>query len=339
VALGFRCISANWRERGIVYTNDDPPQALPILLGQPSTFFYGEFPNGNGRVNHTDLHLSCVVGTFKRYAKHLLKEMLFPARIRRSKGYAEVRAEVECLLLAENMAINKQDHPLFDIVLWERQVEDQGDIISASGNRKITEGEWRGSVAGAKSALNAFEGAQEQQRQLRIVRLGDNNDLCRGEFAQIFDLHRKNAEGGRRTLLQQLQFLSAVMEVSGARLIVGQRSGLTDLLCKASGVPMCQFNIKEGHDSGDQLQRLRSVWASGAGMGYVVSPWSSNLERGSGKDEDIVQECVAGGCIESMLVRRQLELECEGIVVPLFLEGGPKIQPGLGFVKSFRKIY
>jgi hypothetical protein len=79
-------------------------------------------------------------------------------------------------------------------------------------------------------------------------------------------------------MIQQLQFLRAVVIVSGARLIVSERAGLADLVALAGGIPECQF-IARGARLGNH--RLTEVYESGCGMGHNVifdDGFSKNVE-------------------------------------------------------------
>ncbi len=60
-------------------------------------------------------------------------------------------------------------------------------------------------------------------------------------------------------MLEQIQVLCAVVELSDAKLIVSERAGLADLVALVGGIPECQFvgqSVREGNE------RLNQTWMS-----------------------------------------------------------------------------
>jgi hypothetical protein len=83
--------------------------------------------------------------------------------------------------------------------------------------------------------------------------------------------------------------------VSGAKLIVSERSGLADLVALAGGIPECQF-IARGARLGNS--RLTEVCDSGCGMGHNVI----FDENGKGNAELMRQACVTAIKNRTLLV-------------------------------------
>jgi hypothetical protein len=118
-----------------------------------------------------------------------------------------------------------------------------------------------------------------------------------------------DSKGKRRPMLEQIQVLCAVVELSDAKLIVSERAGLADLVALVGGIPECQFVGQSVHEGNE---RLNQTWMSGAGMSFCVFPWKGK-EKASTKKDKIVLDSVSSGADQSMIAHEQIKTELNKI--------------------------
>lgn len=147
-----------------------------------------------------------------------------------------------------------------DLIVWHRRMD------STAQNRIISKDQHESCQKGALLALGG------QLNNDRVLHLGDgkctddaNAYNVKGNKKNLFNLHSSGDRGGR-TIFEQWLFMRAVVKLTGASLLVSERTGLSDLFALAGGIPICQFVPP----TRDINPRLGQVFESGCGMGAAV---------------------------------------------------------------------
>ena len=127
-------------------------------------------------------------------------------------------------------------------------------------------------LAAEESLSRALLALGGQLNNDRVLHLGDgkctddaNAYNVKGNKKNLFNLHSSGDRGGR-TIFEQWLFMRAVVKLTGASLLVSERTGLSDLFALAGGIPICQFVPP----TRDINPRLGQVFESGCGMGAAV---------------------------------------------------------------------
>lgn len=206
---------------------------------------------------HTDVHHWQVPDDFDEFENQLIAELTFPLQLERTTGYEEIEAEVAKLLGGRKYAL----------IVWHRDVE-RTACSPGSKNRAVAQDEHEACQSGAGLAL----AGGKQLSATQVLHLGDAGPAAKEKAKggpYLLDAHwkAKPPNRGTRSMLQQLQFIRAVVKLSGARLAVGERAGLLDLISLAGGIPICQFIAREARLGNDRLSEL---YLSGCGMGCNV---------------------------------------------------------------------
>jgi hypothetical protein len=235
--------------------NFEPSMATLFGALRPSDEFYQYVRPQEGTVSgcvffaHSDLHYAQVPDNPVEFVKQLRAERAVPECVKAAdtNGCSAITEEVRKLLQGQT----------YKIIIWHRKVD--------VGARVVTDDEATACRQGAKKAYQkAFNGPLPSDSE--VLHLGDNDSSHVG-VSSLLGYHITGTDTKRRTLIQQLQFLQAVVELSKADLLVSERTGLADLLSLVSGVPMCQFTSQR---AGPGNERLTAVHMSGSTMGFAV---------------------------------------------------------------------
>ncbi len=202
---------------------------------------------------HTEVHHSQVPADLDSFAKQLLAECSLPELIKESQGYADILQEVTGQL---------KGGAAISLIVWHRNVLKTKE----SANRDIMPDEFNSCEIGALRALGKIEKKGALKKDA-ILHMGDPPAGSLKGQKSLCGQHMKAINGAKRTMLQQLQFLCAAVQVSGAKLIVSERAGLADLVALAGGIAECQF-ISRAARLGNE--RLTEVYEAGCGMGHNV---------------------------------------------------------------------
>ena len=212
-------------------------------------------------------------------------------------GYKDVEGEVSRQLTALTDRKEMKGVKSFDLIVWHRDVP--------GNNRKVDSDEHDACLDGALAALGKLKN-KNLSKDTCVLHLGDKDKSPdkppKKYLCSMLDQHVKGEKGGR-TMLQQLQFICAVVDLSKAQLIVSERTGLADLLALAGGIPECQFvgrHEREGND------RLTEVYDSGCGMGMSVK-----FGKGIGNENEIL---MMEACTQAIADRKKLVIEMETIM-------------------------
>ena len=236
---------------------------------------------------HTDVHHSQVPEDLEAFSAQLMAECNLPELIKKSPGYAEILDEVTKQL---------KGGPAISLIEWHRNVP----TTKESANRTIMADEFMACETGALKALGSIE-KKGALKRTAILHMGDPPKESLKDQKSLCGQHMKTKNGTKRTMLQQLQFLCAAVEVSGAKLIVSERAGLADLVALAGGIPECQF-ISRASRLGNN--RLTEVYESGCGMGHNVI--FNEAQQGN-------VELMENACLKAMTEKKKLCSELQKI--------------------------
>jgi hypothetical protein len=245
---------------------------------------------GGTKVNHTDLQFHQAPDDAPEFLCQLVQEYDFPRKVRESAGYLQVEGEVRKLWGASGSA---------SVIMWVRNVSQKSWSYSGNSNRKVAGYELAGCLLAAK--LIAAD-RKKQALSSRVIILGDDGGVVlqrsdrRGsssknrktggekeapgdeveawatsgeisEVATFLGSHMRDEAGQRRNHLQQLQFLTALVRVTGAVLVVGERTGAVDKIALCGSIACCQFVGKDVHQNNE---RHSAGYAAGCAMGCMV---------------------------------------------------------------------
>jgi hypothetical protein len=178
-----------------------------------------------------------------------------------------------------------------DLIVWHRRLE------ASDQNRLITKVQHESCQTGALQALGG------PTNSARVLHLGDskckqddNAFDVKGSVKNLFDMHFAG-EKRNRTIFEQWVFMRAVVQLTGAKLLVSERTGLSDLFALAGGIPICQFVPM----TRDKNPRLQQVYESGCGMGSAT--W---FEGNLNKDTPLMKAV----CVKAIKEKKEL---CEAI--------------------------
>jgi hypothetical protein len=254
------------------------------------------------KVGHTGIHHYQIAPTVAEFTRDLYNELAFVSCLRRSAGYDAIKAEVAELSVPkpEEFAAIKAEVVVpgkatfkHSLIVWCRDNSDDA-------SRAPSDAMWNACVSGA--VLAVAESAHCEVGEVAVVLMGDKNSsvprswkLGMHTINPVWDARGHHVAGasGVRPIFEQILYLSALVEQSGAGLAVGQRSGLLDLVALAGGIAICQFLPAQ------ETQRLNQVFQSGCGMGgnVILQP------------EDQAQSLMMNACLMNMGKLEQLKRE------------------------------
>jgi hypothetical protein len=229
------------------------------------------------KIGHSKIHHYQTPETAEAFAAQLVAEYFFPEMLKKLAGqgaYDAITQEVESYQFEPNTQA---------LIIWCRDNRSIKDRLRAAEEREIKF--WSPGAVEAVTKANPEKG-------LQVLLMGDKADY---EYKGARDLrgHHVQQNGGtRRTILEQMLFLSAVIKASGACLAVGQRSGLLDLLSLVGGIPICQYLSSPN-------PRLEEVFVSGCGIGGAVV-----LD-----DKKTMKKIMETECNRQILMHKQLVVE------------------------------
>ena len=230
------------------------------------------------KIGHASAHLAQVPDDPQAFCNQLEQELNFPKLIKKTREYKDIEKEVKTLL-----SNNK-----FDVIMWVREKKkgENRDLVEFMHYPYIMEGgrEAACKATGKKTASILILGDKIKSEDLELKKKAGDQDL-RG-------VHLHNMRGEMRSQLEQLLFLVAVGQVSGANLVVGERSGLVDKVALTMGIACCQLSERN-------VSRLDEVLVTGCSMGR-------HMER-KGKSRSEILELVREKGWEAILEFQKLK--------------------------------
>jgi len=256
-------------------------QNLPTDMETKIPFGH-DIPSDFGtKILSSDLHHFQVPDGPIEFFKQLRAEARFPELIKLSDGYGPIEQEVKNRwrgLTGKNKTAEAKEEQA-DVIIWVRYVTGQEDWAkTAHAVRTVTQDEQDGFYEAA-SAL-AKEIADARGKKPVLIVLGDSGGWWRGSEDNVHTLlgehlnvykkekGKQNEVERKRSQLEQLQYITAVATVTGAKIILGPRTGLVDKVSLCCGIACCQF-IAANFSKSDN-DRLDGVYYSGCGMGNNI---------------------------------------------------------------------
>lgn len=190
---------------------------------------------------HSDLHHAHINDSPCLHFRSLCLEACTPWVIAKIPGYDKIEAEALAHLTPKGAKAPMK----FDIIYWHR--------APSRGGAEASEGQLKLAIT---EATNACKSLKVGHPKPTVLLLGDEGCKVKHKFALTLpSVHFEN-----KNQLEQLMFMSALVRLSGAKIVTGIRSGLIDKISLTGSISCCQLAI------GAQ-DRLDQVLVAGCAMG------------------------------------------------------------------------